>query len=82
MKARKADVNQNSYDGKLLGGLPDKMRVQSDPGVEISAKNRWRPSQADDVARESGDHDTAAALSDSTVKVSKATGAKRATPKP
>jgi hypothetical protein len=36
-----------------LGGLPDKMRVQADPGIRVSADSR-RASEGNSVARELG----------------------------
>ena len=45
-----------------LGGLPDKMRVELDPDVGVSVKNRWRASESDDVAREFGDNDPTGTL--------------------
>ena len=65
-----------------LGGLPDKMRVEADPDVGVSAKNvgelrnlaAWPENLAVTTPR---DHDP-----ENTVKVSKATVATRTSPKP
>jgi hypothetical protein len=62
-----------------LGGLPNKMPVELDPGLGLSAKTvgdltMWPENLAITTPQER--------YHDSTVKVSKATGAKRATPKP
>jgi hypothetical protein len=65
-----------------LGGLPNKMPVELDPGVGVSAKTvgelrnvtTWPENLAITTPQER--------YPDSKVKVSKATGAKRATPKP
>ena len=65
-----------------LGGLPNKMPVELDPGVGVTAKTvgelrkvaAWPENLAITIPQER--------YPESTVKVSKATGAKRATPKP
>jgi hypothetical protein len=46
-----------------LGGLPDKMRVESDSDVGVSRQNRRRASEGDGVARQFGDYDPAGTLS-------------------
>jgi hypothetical protein len=65
-----------------LGGLPDKMRVESDPGIAVSARTvgdlrkvtTWPENLAISTPQER--------YPESTVKISRATGAKRAIPKP
>ena len=47
------------------------MRVEVNRGIGVSAKS-WRPSEADNVVRESSDNNFAGAPSESVVKVSKA----------
>src|ERR1700730_14076330 len=46
-----------------LAGLPDKMRVEVDPDIGVSAKDRCRTSECDGVAREFCDRDPAGTLS-------------------
>jgi hypothetical protein len=65
-----------------LGGLPDRMRVEVDSDVEISAKTvgqlrkvtAWPENLAITTPQER--------YPESAVKISRASGAKRATPKP
>jgi len=65
-----------------LGGLPNKMPVELDPGVGVTAKTvgelrkvtAWPENLVITTPQER--------YPESTVKVSRATGAKRATPKP
>jgi hypothetical protein len=65
-----------------LGGLPDKMRVESDPGIAVSARTvselrkatTWPENLAITTPQER--------YPESAVKISRASGAKRATPKP
>ena len=65
-----------------LGGLPDKMRVELDAGVGVSAKTGWRASEGDGVAGEFLVIATPQERHpDSAVKVSKASVATRVFPK-
>jgi len=65
-----------------LGGLPDKMRVELDPGVRVSAKTvgelrkvtAWPENLVITTPQER--------YPESTVKVGRATGATRVSPKP
>jgi hypothetical protein len=65
-----------------LGGLPDKMRVELDPGVRVSAKTvgelrnvtAWPENLVITTPQER--------YPESAVKVSRATGARRVSPKP
>jgi hypothetical protein len=65
-----------------LGGLPNKMRVEFDPGVGVSAKTvgelrnmtTWPENLVITTPQER--------YPESAVKISRAAGAKRATPKP
>ena len=65
-----------------LGGLPNKMPVELDPGVGVSAKTvgelRNLPAWPENLVITTPQQ----RYPESAIKVSKATGAKRATPKP
>ena len=65
-----------------LGGLPNKMPVELDPGVGVSAKTvgelRNLPAWPENLVITTPQQRDA----ESAIKVSKATGAKRLTPKP
>ena len=65
-----------------LGGLPNKMPVELDPGVGVSAKTvgelRNLPAWPENLVITTPQQRSP----ESAIKVSKATGAKRATPKP
>jgi hypothetical protein len=64
-----------------LGGLPDKMRVEVDPGIQPSPKTCRRTSEDDRVAREFGHKTPRERDPNSAVKVSKANITTRTAPK-
>lgn len=65
-----------------LGGLPNKMRVEADPDIGVSAKTIGELRNATEWPENLAITTPQERYPGSTVKVSRASGAKRAIPKP